>query len=607
MPIALLCLLMVSSVTYAQEDRIAEIEQRLRTLDSEVRTKAFTLEPEIEALLSESIELGSTRNAIMANLILAKAHETQKDYAAAYASIDSAFAIAERNEYRKLDYMLYNRKGFILVQQGENTEAIEYLRKSADIADEAGNERAKAQALLHIGFAMTKNGDLSEALKLFDEARVIYQEADDQYGFQRLHEMMGLYYVRAGDMEKAIEEYKKALEKATEMRDTSYMITAHLNILSKYAVRGDVEQALYHYEERNKLIEQIEFPEDRKIDLNIGVLYVQTEQYQKALDVLDKCSEYYQKEGNAYRVALIDHWKALAYRGLNRYDLAAQYSEAAFNNASESGSKKLAELSAYTLFQTYHWRGRDTEAIDWLITSNEIKDSINSEEMQKEMLALETRYETFRKEQEIETLKAQAESERAKRNLLIGGLLASIVIAGTIIYSQISRRKQEQAIEAAKLKAAILEQEKLEERLHHKEKELATQLLNMAQKNEFLANVNDSLTNIKQAAANEEKLKLQKVIRTINRDMESNETWEKFLESFKEVHHSFTEMLVNQYQLSANELRLATMMKMNMNSKEIASLLNISLEGVKKARYRLRKKLGLESDVNIQEYLLALG
>jgi DNA-binding CsgD family transcriptional regulator len=49
------------------------------------------------------------------------------------------------------------------------------------------------------------------------------------------------------------------------------------------------------------------------------------------------------------------------------------------------------------------------------------------------------------------------------------------------------------------------------------------------------------------------------------------------------------------------------MMKMNISSKEIAALLNISDPGVKKARYRLRKKLGVDSDVNIQEFLLGMG
>jgi len=606
--LTLLVFISIPSFVYSQnDDRVAAIEARIKVLDNLVQTKPYSLQAEIDSLRLESIQLGSVRNTIMANLALSKAFENQKDYAAAYTCIDSAFAIAERNNYDDLDYMLNYRKGFTLIQQGENSEALAYLERAASIAEQKDNEAARAQGLANMGFAYTKIGELEKSITLLDEAGDIYRSINDQHGLQRLHSYMAVYYSRAGDNEKSIAEQQKALDISIAIGDTSSLIVNHTNLLSRYAIIGDVEKAFYHYNERNRIIDLIEYPEDRRIDLNIGVLYIQNEQYDEALEVLNKCQNYYQKEGNAYRVALIDHWMAIAYRGLNRYDLAAQYSQSAFRAADTSGNKKLAELSAYTLFQTYHWRGRDTDAIYWLIKSNEIKDSLNTAEKQKEMLALETKYETFRKEQEIALLKAEAESQRARRNQLWMGLLASILIGALLVYSQIIRRRQEKAIQAEKLRSAMLEQENLEERLHHKEKELATQLLTMAQKNEFLAQVSGSLESMKQDTDNTNKLKLQKLIGTISRDIQSNETWDKFLESFKEIHHTFVEKLMNSYQLTSNEIRLASMLKMNMTSKEIANLLNISSEGIKKARYRLRKKLELSTDENLQEYLMAMS
>ena len=174
------------------------------------------------------------------------------------------------------------------------------------------NQAARAQSLMHMGYARTKSGDLEQAIKLLDQAGDIYRETDDQYGLQKLHDYMSIYYGRAGEQEKSISEQLRSLELSTENKDTSSMIVSHLNLLSRYAMAGNVEKAFYHYEERNRLIDMIEYPEDRKIDLNIGVLYVQSEQYRKAIEVLDKCQEYYRKEGNTYRVALIDHWKAIA-------------------------------------------------------------------------------------------------------------------------------------------------------------------------------------------------------------------------------------------------------------------------------------------------------
>jgi tetratricopeptide (TPR) repeat protein len=320
-----------------------------------------------------------------------------------------------------MDYILNYRKGFILTMQGENDAALEYLQKAVEISAGKNHDASYGQAVAQLGYAYVKTGDFVQAIEHLDAASEILHRIGDERGLQYLYTHMAVYYSRRGDREKALDQQKKALEASIARKDTIWIISSHVNLMSSYAILGDVEKAFYHYRERNRIIDLIEYPEDRKLDLNIGVLYVQSGQYAKALEILELCQQYYIKEGNTYRVALIDHWKALAYRGLDRYDLAAQKSLAAFDGARENDNKKLAELSAYTLFQTYHWRGRDGDAIKWLVTSNEIKDAIQSEEKEKEMLALETKYETFRKEQEIEMLKAKSETERVKRNQLLIG------------------------------------------------------------------------------------------------------------------------------------------------------------------------------------------
>ncbi len=604
--LTLICTLSINSLSAQSEERIAEIEQRLRILDDKVRTSPYSLIAELEQLNDESAQLGSQRNQIMSNLVLSKAYESQKNYEKAFEAVDRAWVLADSFDYRKLDYMLNSRKGFILLQQGNNDASIEYLEKCVALASKEDGEPAKAKALIQLGYAYTRKGDFDKAIRNLDAGAELLKQTKDEIQLQNLYGYMGVYYARVGEKEKALAEYEKALELSIARKDTSWMISNYLNVIAQYAIKGDVEKAYQYYNEREKLIADIEFPEDRKVELNIGVLLVQNEKYAKALDVLNICRDYYAKEGNIHRVALADHWLALAYRGLDRYDLAEERSQLAFAEAKENDNKKLAELSAFTLFQTYHWRGKDTEAIEWLQTSNEIKDSIYSEEKRQEMLALEAKYETFRKEQEIEMLKAKNELEKAKRGRLLIGLISSLLIGGLLIYQQISARKKDKVIQEEKLKIVALEKTQLQERLEHKEKELTIQLLHVAQKNTFLTQITKSLDKIKSHLGNEPTLLVNKVIKTITNDISSNETWDQFLTSFKEIHHTFVDLLVNKYQLSAAELRLASMIKMNMSSKEIGSLLNISDAGVKKARYRLRKKLDLDQEVNMQEYLLGM-
>ena len=97
----------------------------------------------------------------------------------------------------------------------------------------------------------------------------------------------------------------------------------------------------------------------------------------------------------------------------------------------------------------------------------------------------------------------------------------------------------------------------------------------------------------------------QQLIRTINFDLQDDNNWENFSRYFEEVHKDFNRNVKTKYpEVTANELRLMALLKMNLSSKEIANILNISPEGIKKARYRLRKKLDITTEESLQDIVL---
>ena len=99
----------------------------------------------------------------------------------------------------------------------------------------------------------------------------------------------------------------------------------------------------------------------------------------------------------------------------------------------------------------------------------------------------------------------------------------------------------------------------------------------------------------------------QQLIRTINFDLQDDNNWENFARYFEEVHKDFNSNVKSKYpEVTSNELRLMALLKMNLSSKEIANILNISQEGIKKARYRLRKKLNIQTEDSLQELVLTL-
>jgi DNA-binding CsgD family transcriptional regulator len=103
------------------------------------------------------------------------------------------------------------------------------------------------------------------------------------------------------------------------------------------------------------------------------------------------------------------------------------------------------------------------------------------------------------------------------------------------------------------------------------------------------------------------KYALRRIVQRIDRDIKSRQHWKVFDQYFDEVHEDFIARLKEKHpDLTPKELRLCAYLKMNISTKEIAPLMNISIRGVEISRYRLRKKLALDKGTNLTEYILTL-
>jgi ligand-binding sensor domain-containing protein/DNA-binding CsgD family transcriptional regulator len=144
------------------------------------------------------------------------------------------------------------------------------------------------------------------------------------------------------------------------------------------------------------------------------------------------------------------------------------------------------------------------------------------------------------------------------------------------------------------------EREKLLLEVENKSRELSNAALNLIRKNEVLQRLKDDLLDSKN-----EPRALQKIVRLIDEHLEGDHDWEIFEESFNRVHDDFFKRLMHDFpDLTPGDLRLAAYLKMNLSSKEIAPLLNISVRGIENKRYRLRKKLGLPEEANLTEFIM---
>lgn len=166
-------------------------------------------------------------------------------------------------------------------------------------------------------------------------------------------------------------------------------------------------------------------------------------------------------------------------------------------------------------------------------------------------------------------------------------------------------KKESEATEKQIIK---IQTEKLQSQLAGKKRELANSAMSLVYKNELLQKLSEEILKLKDAngkpLAEEQLRKIQKVI---DEGMNDERDWNLFESSFNEAHESFFKKLkANHPDLVPNDLKLCAYLHMNMSSKEMASLLNISLRGVEIRRYRLRKKLDVPRDKNLVEFLMEL-
>lgn len=195
-------------------------------------------------------------------------------------------------------------------------------------------------------------------------------------------------------------------------------------------------------------------------------------------------------------------------------------------------------------------------------------------------------------------------------NLAIAGYFL-LFLLGLLVIHFVYRRHHEkvirereknlrmQALEAEQ-KVIKLQKEHLEKDMADKNEQLAASTMSLIRKNEFLSILKEELKDT-------ETTKVKGVIKTIDKEISEEDNWKMFKEAFKNADKEFFDKIKSKHpELTSNDLRLCAYLRLNLSSKEIAPLINISVKSVEIKRYRLRKKMGLPREVNLTDYIMNL-
>lgn len=219
---------------------------------------------------------------------------------------------------------------------------------------------------------------------------------------------------------------------------------------------------------------------------------------------------------------------------------------------------------------------------------------------------LQTVYETEQKEhalaiqeQTIARLYAEAKANRTTR-LVYGLVMISLILVAGLTVVAYRQKMKKEALERQR------QVDRYQQEIAYKKRQLTSQTLHLVQKNAFIQELKEKLASIK-ASPDRFVVEYGRITSLLQRHSAEDESWEVFKAYFSEVHNDFDVLLKSMApDITEYEVRLASFLRMNLTINEIASLLHVQPQSVMKSKYRLKKKLGLGKDVDLDGFLGAL-
>ncbi len=459
---------------------------------------------------------------------------------------------------------LYDGLGKIYMDMGSFNLALKETLKAVKFYEKNNDKVRKADALKQMGDLDQALKNHESAIKNFNTAIKIYDEFNDKMYKSYALNSAGLAYQDLNKYDKAIQYQKEAIRLGEEVGNNAALISALNSLGDLYIIKKDYSQAKELYQ-KAKTISEGQGMKFNTAHSLLGLTKVEflSSNYQKALNILDS------------QIKILEPIGALN-RLMESYNLRSEILEAL---------------------------NRNSEAIIYLKLHKKTTDSVFSLEKNKQIEELKTIYETEKKEAQIalqneaiKTLNIQAENDKLTKTLYGIGMFSFIAIAGLLYFGFKQRIKKNRM--AREKQEAIYKQE-----IEFKKKELASQTLHLVQKSTFIQELKENLEKIKRSPELF-KVEFRRLVMLLKKESAEDKDWEIFKSYFSEVHNNFDNKLKAIYaEITEKEIRLASFLRMNLSTKEIASMLNVLPESVLKSKYRLKKKLNLDKETDLNSFL----
>lgn len=494
----------------------------------------------------------------------------QASYYAAQAS--ALFPEDEPNEVRAQAMFLYCQAEQLL---GNFDLSIKNLYDTQKYINPA-NKQQSAQLYSLMGRVYSKLGDYNKAIELNDKATSIFKAIGDSTSVAGCYNERGVMHHFMNEFVVAERFFQRALAINRAQRNLKEIAT-NLNNLCLY--RGNTEEKLSFIQEAitiNKNLDaQWSLGENYN---NMGKQYYYDKQYSKALEALHKAYEYAHNIGARELICDNYEYSSMVYAAIGDYARAYKYLEKMQHLSKElQSSNKLRNIEQEISYRRY-------------------QDQKHATEMQEQTYKIEL----------------------LKRNLwLLGSVLILGIAFSIFLYKWYKRRKDLQLIEA-RYQLQLSEKEVAELKMHQQELELqnvhnalATSRQEATSFAVFLKSRNELLDKIRTMVKEGYKMEtqsitphLKKINAFISQSQGGDKTNSTLLTNIDDKSNEFLQRLVTIHpKLTQGEKYLATLLRVNLSTKEISMLTGTTPKTINMNRYRLRKSLNLSSEEDLTDYL----
>lgn len=486
-------------------------------------------------------------------------------------------------------------------------------------------EFRKGQAFAHrvIGVANWTRGNYEIGLIELLKALNLYKDISDSLGEANCNLNIGLIYSDQLNYSRALEYFMDAIAIYETLDRSDRIATTYNKVGEVYTATGRYGEA-YDY-----LIKALNIHQNNGFDYGIsesnnrlGQLMVRQEEYTRGLDYLFKSLAISEEINDREGIARDYENIGSAYLRAGNFSRATQYLKEGEQKARLFGSKKWLRDIYDDLRTLSNLQGDFRQALNYTERYMEMKDSLFNEQMANRIAELERRNEIDAKEKELDLIRQERQLLEDKNQLdnqlkiVLSVSLVLLLVSGYLVINRqrlrIKKDKEifdsREALAQSELANAQLRQAELKQELEYKNKELTSYTINFIRKNEVMEELKESIKVLKQTTDSDTHKSLSRLSKIVDNALDVDKDWEDFKLYFENVHKDFFKNLKSRFpELGSSELKLCALVKLNLNLKEIASIMGISPDSVKTARYRLRKKLNLSKEDSLADVIMSIS